>query len=134
MSEEKYHPPVARAAAKALCEAILDGIIEDVRRVARGAGYAIAVHGSVANDIDLIAIPWVERVATPDELLDRVSAVIAGKVGSCNPARFGGPNDDGWRDMPHGRRAINLTVFHGLFGHVTIDFGVMPSKPKDAEA
>lgn len=37
--------------------------------VAREHGYALAVHGSMARDLDLIAVPWVEKPSTPEELV-----------------------------------------------------------------
>jgi len=128
MSEEKHHPPVARAAAKALCETILAGVIEPVRRAARDAGYAITVHGSVARDIDLVAIPWVEHgVWEPDALVDRIAAVIAGQLGRCNKRVKNGALD--WTEMPHGRKATSLIAFGSLFGHIDFDLSVMPRQP-----
>lgn len=36
--------------------------------VARQHGYALAVHGSLERDIDLIAVPWTEGATKPDSL------------------------------------------------------------------
>jgi hypothetical protein len=130
MSELKYHPPAARAAAKALCEAALDGFIEPARRVARDCGYAIAVHGSLAKDIDLVAIPWTDRACDPDMLVDKVAAVIGGQFGRCNPARHGGPKGNGWFPMPHGRQAIQLLIWSDLFGSIDVDLSVFAPHPK----
>jgi len=33
-------------------------------------GYALAVHGSLARDFDLVAIPWAETVSAPEVVLD----------------------------------------------------------------
>lgn len=132
MSELKYHPPAARAAAKALCEAALDGFIDPVRRVARDCGYAIAVHGSLAKDIDLVAIPWSDRACEPDILVDKIAAVIAGQFGRCNPMRSG--NDNGWAQMPHGRQAITLLLWSDLFGSIDVDLSVIRPHPKAKES
>lgn len=41
--------------------------------IAREMGYCLAIHGTVARDLDLIAIPWVdEGVAEPEELANRL--------------------------------------------------------------
>lgn len=133
MSDVKHHPPVARAAARALCEAVLDGIIEPVRRVARDAGYAVAVHGSLARDIDLVAIPWVEHnVSSPDYLAERIAAVIAGQVGRCN---IMGKKKDGltWTAKPHGRQAITIMAWGDLFGSIDIDFSVITPRTAPTE-
>jgi hypothetical protein len=37
--------------------------------IARAHGYALAVHGSMARDLDLIAVPWVAKPSTPAELV-----------------------------------------------------------------
>jgi hypothetical protein len=132
VSEAKHYPPAARAAAKALCEAVLEGIIEPIRRVARDAGYAITVHGSLARDIDLVAVPWIEHnVSSPDYLAERVAAVIAGQLGRCN---IHGKSAAGlkWTAKPHGRQAITIMAWCELFGSVDIDFSVItPHPPKD---
>ncbi|MVN86937.1 hypothetical protein GO986_09180 [Deinococcus sp. HMF7620] len=33
-------------------------------------GYALAVHGSLHRDMDLIAVAWMEKATTPEELVD----------------------------------------------------------------
>jgi hypothetical protein len=38
-------------------------IIESMRAIAREHGWALAVHGTLVRDIDLIAVPWVEEAA-----------------------------------------------------------------------
>lgn len=40
-------------------------------------GYALAVHGSLARDFDLIAIPWVEKVSSVDEVLKDMTTEYA---------------------------------------------------------
>lgn len=39
-----------------------------LREVARQHGYALAVHGSLERDIDLIAVPWTDGATKPDSL------------------------------------------------------------------
>lgn len=39
--------------------------------IARAHGYALAVHGSMARDLDLVAVPWVEQ---PQPAADMVAA------------------------------------------------------------
>ncbi len=43
--------------------------------VARAHGYALAVHGSMSRDLDLIAVPWVERPSEPDALVKALATV-----------------------------------------------------------
>jgi hypothetical protein len=43
-------------------------------------GYALAVHGSLARDFDLIAVPWAETVAPAETVLAEVTTIFAVKV------------------------------------------------------
>lgn len=51
----------------------------DLAEIARGCGYALAVHGSLARDFDLIAIPWADVVESHDALLARITETFAVK-------------------------------------------------------
>lgn len=50
-------------------------VIDDIRRIAREHGYAIAVHGSMRpeSDIDLLAAPWVKNAKAPRTLMRAVN-------------------------------------------------------------
>ena len=76
-------------------------------------GYALAVHGSLARDFDLIAVPWVEDVATPETVIASISdcGLAARVVGE--PER-----------KPHGRIAYTLSVG---FGECACDLSFMPN-------
>lgn len=122
----KYPNPVDVAVASAMCNELLSHILEPMRTVARDAGYAITVHGSLARDIDLVAIPWSEHhVMSADFLVTRLAAVVASITGRCNAMAD-------WTDKPHGRRAKTLLVWGDRFGTVDIDLSVMPivERPK----
>jgi hypothetical protein len=42
----------------------------DLAEVARNHGYALAAHGSMARDFDLVCIPWVESPSYPQVVVD----------------------------------------------------------------
>lgn len=42
--------------------------LHDIQTYARECGYAIAVHGSMQRDLDLIAVPWTEQACSAAEL------------------------------------------------------------------
>lgn len=83
--------------------------------VGRSLGYAIALHGSIARDLDLIAIPWTEDAASPDELVeavcDRLGAVVDLGEHIENPS-----------PKPHGRLAWVIPIGAGAY----IDLSVTP--------
>lgn len=43
-------------------------ILENLRRIAANCGYALAVHGSLVRDLDLIAVRWNLNYEHPDYL------------------------------------------------------------------
>lgn len=90
-------------------------IIGPIRLVAHELGYAIAVHGSLKRDIDLVAIPWTS-VAVSKELL---LAKICDRIG-------GLPTAEGWRKRPHGRFVQIVRLKRCLEdGGTYLDFSVM---------
>lgn len=86
---------------------------------ARECGYALALHGTMARDLDVVAIPWVEDAQEPDDVLVAIMRKIDGYViGSSreNPTQ-----------KPHGRIAWSIHIDGGVF----IDLSVMPRLIKD---
>jgi hypothetical protein len=49
-----------------------ESFLSRVREVARECGYAIAVHGSEARDLDLVAVPWTPEATSADQLVARL--------------------------------------------------------------
>ena len=86
-----------------------------ITALAREYGYAIAVHGSLQRDLDLIAVPWSE-VATDDEtLVLAIARMVGGFILDHERAMA----------KPHGRKAWTIHMGAGLW----IDLGVMPRIP-----
>lgn len=66
------------------------------RNVARRGGYAIAVHGSLQKDLDLIAVPWTDEASGPaEELVESIAIALDWIYG---------PRED----KPHGRKGWTL--------------------------
>jgi hypothetical protein len=95
------------------------GIYGELAELCRECGYALAVHGSLAKDFDLIAVPWVERPFTPDELVEKIVGTFALRV-------VGEPNSP----KLHGRLCTTMIV---SFGECYLDFSVMKPDPTHAE-
>lgn len=112
--------------------------------VARANGYALAIHGSVITDLDLIAVPWTQAAISGEALMlalmkhlnavDYRDLLVRQCESWATPeqidqmveserARNG--DERGLLDCalkPHGRRAWNLYLHAG----VKIDLSVMP--------
>lgn len=86
------------------------------RKIAYDEGYALMMHGSFTRDLDLIAVPWRERVAEPQHLVNRIlGCELAGLVCS----------DDYPTKKPHGRLAW-VFLFKNFDDPRYIDFSVFP--------
>lgn len=64
-------------------------LIEPLREVARGHGYALAVHGTLVRDIDLIAAPWSEPLSAAKVLAEAIRA----KAEQVSGAAFMAPHE-----------------------------------------
>ncbi len=103
--------------------------------VARQHGYALAIHGSLQKDMDLIAVPWVEDAKPAEELVAAMKAhlqalylyeKIAANVNrDClteeEKLEITGYEGRDPTPKPHGRIAWAFYL-----GHAYIDLGVMP--------
>ena len=49
---------------------------EDIRQCAMDCGWAVSLHGSLASDMDIMAMPWVENAVSFKEMVDRVSKLF----------------------------------------------------------
>lgn len=84
-------------------------------RVAQEHGYALAVHGSLARDFDLIAVPWVEKASPPETLAGAIRDACGG---------FYDEGEDYPVDKPHGRQAWVINLGGGPY----IDLSIMPPR------
>lgn len=78
--------------------------------IARSHGYALAIHGSMARDFDLVCVPWVETVADPQVVIGEIVSTYA----------FTLQGEPALRE--HGRLAYSLVGQHGWCGHLDISF------------
>lgn len=44
-------------------------VLENLRKIAKKNGYALAIHGSCASDLDLIAVRWRDTYSKPNKLV-----------------------------------------------------------------
>lgn len=111
--------------------------------IARKHGYALAIHGTVATDLDLIAVPWIDDAAPAEALKD----ALMEHIGACGfedlLRRDTVMTEDQIRQRleqmghaectpkPHGRRAWNLYMDAGAKVDLSIMPRVMPTAPGD---
>lgn len=94
------------------------GLYPKLAEVFRSHGYALAVHGSLANDFDLIAVPWVDIASDPQAVADECNTRFAAKFSKVDHVT-----------KPHGRIAYKL---HLSFGDCALDISFTPRGPVHA--
>ncbi len=93
----------------------------DIRKIGLKHGYAIALHGSMARDMDLIACPWTEECSKPDVLIDEIAERVGVTMFKDDYPVKG--------EKPHGRMSYTLSIMGDWF----IDISVMPKIEKEPE-
>lgn len=97
-------------------------------------GWAIALHGTMIRDLDLVLIPWTEDADHEDKVIDAIRIFVDGqhvtKVRKKNLEEMNSSQKDGLEHFaitqkPHGRRAISIHI--GVSNYY-LDISIMPRK------
>lgn len=86
--------------------------VHELQVIARSCGYAIAIHGSMSRDLDVIAVPWVKNARTPKHLVKILCERMGLTAASKSPT-----------EKPHGRLSYTL-LLRGGYGFV--DLSITP--------
>lgn len=86
--------------------------------IARDNGYALAVHGTLNCDFDLIAVPWTDEAIEPFDLVKE----IENRIGILEADIFIGLHSQDPELKPHGRLAWLIKLGNGA----ALDISVMP--------
>lgn len=102
-----------------------DVLIAALRHVAYRHGYALAVHGSIGFDIDLVACPWRDAAVDAASVAEAIRSTAEAIIGTA----FLAPHEESRQPekKPYGRLAWS---FH-LGGGPYIDLSVMPTTHAD---
>jgi len=99
-------------------------LLPRIRKAAKKLGYAIAIHGTMSRDFDLLAVPWIEDAAEPMELVNMIAEAVGGFViGDLTDKRSNDAHvSENPTPKPHGRMSWNIC----WGGKIFIDLSVMP--------
>jgi hypothetical protein len=81
-------------------------------KITRKHGYALAVHGTLGRDMDLICVPWIYEASPPEDVLNEITSTYALRL-------VGGPPEY----KEHGRLSYTISIG---FGECFIDISFMP--------
>ena len=87
-------------------------VYPEMAELFRRCGYALAVHGSMQRDFDLIAVPWVDSPTPCEKVVRSITETwdmrVVGEIG----------------EKPHGRRVWTLS----LSGSCFLDLSFFPTE------
>ena len=83
---------------------------EALKGIAKDYGYNLVVHGSMARDLDLIAIPWVDD---PKDDLEMVKALAKCMGGKIMGKAFEGQKNPYASTLPGGRTNYVIDLYRG---------------------
>lgn len=84
----------------------------ELAELTRKHGYALAIHGSVSRDFDLVCIPWIDEPSSPEDVVTDIVNTYAFERVAGDPV-----------EHLHGRLVYTLTV---SFGECFLDLSFMP--------
>ena len=89
--------------------AVSERLLRRMRDVARQDGWALAVHGSMTRDLDVVAVPWTDAATVEPAFVEAMRAAVASELGGV--AVIGAGEDGrtrGFKVKPNGRRCYTL--------------------------
>lgn len=81
---------------------------EDIRQCAMDCGWAVSLHGSLASDMDIMAMPWVENAVPFKEMVDRISKLFKGNDISTQYVIT-------YNEKPHNRVVATIPIFADFY-------------------
>ncbi len=113
----KSEPTLGRAATYA-------ALYPDLVTAARTHGYALAIHGSLTRDFDLIAVPWTQEASEGLELIKSLQEVVGCCYRRSSIDEFFTDADP--RSRPHLRRGYVIHLTDDGAKGPYLDISVMP--------
>lgn len=81
---------------------------EDIRKCTLDCGWAVALHGSLSSDMDIMAMPWIEDAVSFEELIKKLSELFVGNISSENYFIT-------YNEKPHNRVVATIPIFADFY-------------------
>lgn len=83
---------------------------DDLRRAAMSKGWALALHGSLSSDMDIMAMPWVDGASDDHEMIEALKKCFT--------------DADRMRlivsDAPNGRRVFTIPIWSDFYLDINV--------------
>lgn len=93
---------------------------EDIRECAMDNGWAVAIHGSLKSDMDIMAMPWVDEAVSFNELVKHIANLFNGNKSS---EQF----NISYGEKPHNRIVATIPIW----GEFYLDISTIEVKKKE---
>lgn len=114
-------PPPTDSRARGALACVYALILPKLQAVAHEHGYALAVHGSLMRDLDLIAAPWTDDATDHETLALALCAAVGGKIYGAMHDGKTAKVDFNPVQRPHGRKGWVIHI-----GGPYLDVSIMP--------
>lgn len=81
---------------------------EDIRQCAMDCGWAVAIHGSLGSDMDIMAMPWVQEAGTFENMIREIVKLFSGNSVAENYFITYG-------EKPHGRIVATIPIWTDFY-------------------
>lgn len=81
---------------------------EDIREIAFDLGWAVALHGSLKNDMDIMAMPWVESAV-------KFEALVSAICGLFEDNELAFQYSVAYKSKPHGRVVATIPIWEDFY-------------------
>ena len=81
---------------------------DDIRQAAMDVGWAVALHGSLASDMDIMAMPWTDYACSFEDMLPKIVALFDGNWLSEEYVIT-------YDEKPHGRIVATIPIFADFY-------------------
>jgi len=86
-------------------------IWDDLRNAAMNCGWALALHGSLKSDMDIMAMPWVENAKPVEEMIEALAECFTDNMLINTKPNYGKPN---------GRVVYTLSIWADFYLDISI--------------
>lgn len=83
----------------------------DFRKAALNVGWALGLHGSLASDMDIMAMPWTEDAKTPEEMINAIKGCFDDRDGVIHVVES---------QMPNNRKVFTLSIWADFYLDINI--------------